>query len=119
MRWIRSRAKRTSGLALFALAIQFALSFGHFHPLHVLSSQASKLVAVASALDHSLPGQDADHCDICAVVALASVTIAASPPTLPLPDFALSGRLESDIAFGLVETRRFAFQQRAPPTNWT
>ena len=31
MKWFRSNIKHGSRLALFALAIQFALSFGHFH----------------------------------------------------------------------------------------
>ena len=31
MKWFRSNIKTGSRLALFALAIQFALSFGHFH----------------------------------------------------------------------------------------
>ena len=31
MNWFRSNVKRVSRLALFALAIQFLLSFGHFH----------------------------------------------------------------------------------------
>ena len=31
MKWFRKHLKHGSRLALFALAIQFALSFGHFH----------------------------------------------------------------------------------------
>src|SRR4030081_2334068 len=31
MRWFRSNIRLASRLALFALAIQFLLSFGHFH----------------------------------------------------------------------------------------
>src|SRR5919206_2283834 len=31
MKWFRSNIRRGSQLALFALAIQFLLSFGHFH----------------------------------------------------------------------------------------
>src|SRR5215217_2807860 len=31
MKWFRSNIRRGSRLALFALAIQFLLSFGHFH----------------------------------------------------------------------------------------
>jgi hypothetical protein len=31
MNWFRKHLKHGSRLALFALAIQFALSFGHFH----------------------------------------------------------------------------------------
>jgi len=31
MKWFRSNIKHGSRLALFALALQLALSFGHFH----------------------------------------------------------------------------------------
>jgi hypothetical protein len=31
MKWFRSNIKHGSRLALLALAVQFALSFGHFH----------------------------------------------------------------------------------------
>ena len=116
MNWIRTRTKRTSGLALFALAIQFALSFGHFHSFHLSSrTGASAAVAVVSAPDQGIPDHDDYYCDICAVTALANATIAASAPALPLPDLVLGTRIANSAAFGLVETRRVAFQQRAPP----
>jgi len=31
MKWVRSNIKYGSRLALFALALQFSLAFGHFH----------------------------------------------------------------------------------------
>ena len=46
MKWFRSNIKHGSRLALFALAIQFVLSFGHFHGV---SAQAAP--AVDAALD--------------------------------------------------------------------
>jgi hypothetical protein len=35
MKWFRTNVRQGSRLALFALAIQFVLSFGHFHESHV------------------------------------------------------------------------------------
>ena len=40
MKWFRSNIKRGSRLALFALAIQFVLSFGHFHAVAAQATQA-------------------------------------------------------------------------------
>ena len=46
MRWFRSNIRVGSRLALFALAVQFLLSFGHFHagsaqPAFVGASQSA------------------------------------------------------------------------------
>jgi len=53
MKWFRSNIRLVSRLALFALAIQFLLSFGHFH-----GSRAQAAAALAdakqSALHHSV-----------------------------------------------------------------
>ena len=40
MKWFRSHIKQGSRLALFALAIQFMLSLGHFHAIAALASPA-------------------------------------------------------------------------------
>ena len=40
MKWFRSNLKTGSRLALVALALQFALSFGHFHGLAAQPSQS-------------------------------------------------------------------------------
>jgi hypothetical protein len=53
MRWFRSNIRLGSQLALFALAIQFLLSFGHFHGSR--AQAASALVdAKQSGLHHSV-----------------------------------------------------------------
>src|SRR3954470_15550994 len=91
MKWFRRKIKTGSRLALFALVIQFALSFGHFHfnsaqavpavqagLTHADQTDAQGLAA-SKAADHpqqqpSSPDTDqqpADGCAICAVIALA------------------------------------------------
>jgi hypothetical protein len=42
MKWVRSNVKHGSRLALFALAIQFVLSFGHFHGV---AAEAAPVIA--------------------------------------------------------------------------
>ena len=107
-------------LALFALALQLVVSFGHVHadeltsqPLGIASSaQAGE--AQASAGDTDTDHHD-DHCDICATLhALASAQI-ATPPPLPIPH--AFAKVESPIDQGVVgvEPRRASFQSRAPP----
>src|SRR5260370_28035600 len=51
MKWFRSNIRRGSRLALFALAVQFLLSFGHFHAssAHAAPALASQLVLHAAA----------------------------------------------------------------------
>jgi hypothetical protein len=117
MMWFRSNIKRGSHAALFALAIQFVLSFGHFHPI---ATQAAP--SIQSAQQLPAPSRDTDQhpddlCAICAVVALASTAMAATPPALPIPQvFKLA---HPPIFAALIQPRsaRAAFQSRAPPIS--
>ena len=40
MKWFRSNIKAGSRLALFALAVQFVLAFGHFHSVAAQAAPA-------------------------------------------------------------------------------
>ncbi len=51
MKWFRSNIRLGSRLALLALAIQFLLSFGHFHEGSALAASAS-MGATRSGLHH-------------------------------------------------------------------
>jgi hypothetical protein len=53
MKWFRSNIRLGSRLALFALAIQFLLSFGHFHGSSAQASSAS-LDAKRSGLQNTV-----------------------------------------------------------------
>ena len=105
MKWFRSNIKSGARLALFALFVQFALSFGHFHALaapSVTTTQSalphSKVVAsgdLAVQSEQAKPKQvpakpdndqnGPDGCAICAVMAMAGTVLSASPPILLLP----------------------------------
>ena len=106
MRWFRSNIKRVSHVALFALAIQFALSFGHFHGVGDRAASAAKSGSAKSAFlvadnragqvshkpsaSRPAPGHDpGEHpgeiCAICAVMAVANAALFATPPTVLLP----------------------------------
>ncbi len=93
MGWIRPRIGSGAWLALFALALQIVLAFGHNHFGHHGDglSAATKLVAGYSSSAPAGPDRDdgdglaGDGCAICATLALAATALAATPPLLLLP----------------------------------
>ena len=147
MKWFRSNVRRGSRLALFALAIQVLLSFGHFHgssaqgaPALMDANQpgvhdtvtcaATHLDAWAGASredafralgpktsDHESDGRPTDDCAICAVMALANALAVATPSYLPGPQPASSLYLMTDAEFIALNSARAVFQSRAPPIS--
>jgi len=138
MKWFRKHLKHGSRLALFALAIQFVLSFGHFH---AVTAKAAPAIAIGLAqvdLDYtkSLATQDtaskaeqqqrpatpdtdhtADACAICAVISLANNLVFSAPPLLLLPQAVELLYLTVDAEFAHLNSVRPAFQSRAPPVS--
>src|SRR5215467_7584268 len=127
MRWLRSRLRPASWLALLALAMQFALSFGHVH-LH--GGQRSSLVpfVLQWALQPTIPslyapadpasdepGLAGDFCTVCSVLQVAGSAVTPAAPALPLPD--ALGRIARDASFDVTSAAspHLLFQARAPP----
>jgi hypothetical protein len=131
MKWFRSNIKTGSRLALFALAIQFALSFGHFHeaaaqpPRSGLTSAdlAHAALDAASELqqqqpsDHDTDQHTAHACVICAVNSLASNFLFATSPLLELPQAVELLHLATDAEFAHLGSLHPPFQSRAPPAS--
>jgi hypothetical protein len=138
MKWFRSNIRHGSRLALFALAVQVALSFGHFHGVTAqaapalqsgvtLSGSPASDLSTPDAVDktarqqprsgHDTDQQPSDFCAICAVMALANSALFATPPVLPLPLAIESSYLTSDAEFVHLNAARVAFQPRAPPAS--
>jgi hypothetical protein len=146
MKWFRSNIKHGSRLELLALAIQFVLSFGHFHGLAAQAAPAmqsgiqSSLIQISPApfeasranglaasemasqpLQRQKPGSDrdsdSDGCAICAVMAMANAVLFATPPPLELPQAAELLYLTTDAEFIHLNSVRVAFQPRAPPIS--
>ncbi|MCA6106442.1 DUF2946 family protein [Bradyrhizobium cenepequi] len=137
MKWIRKHVKLGARLALLALAVQFVLSFGHFHPaqaapaLQTATSQndflrtadlVGKDATSPSAHKQQLPHQDnhqrpADGCAICAVIAMARGMLFATPPVLLLPQAIELLQLTTEAGFAHLGTTHRAFQSRAPPLS--
>ena len=118
MNWFRSNIRHGSRLALLALAIQFALSFGHFHG--IAAHAAPAIQQTSQQQPSSNPDSDqqpADPCAICAVMALSNAALFATPPVLLLPHAAEFLYLTTDAEFLDLNSVRVAFQPRAPPAS--
>jgi hypothetical protein len=138
MNWFRSNIKHGSRVALFALAIQFGLSFGHFHGIAAQAAPAiqsgptptsstgrpasadaplSELARQQPASSHDSDHPPGDVCAICAVIALANAVLFAAPPLLRLPQAIEASYLTADAEFVHLNAVRVAFQPRAPPVS--
>jgi hypothetical protein len=125
MRWLRSRKRAGSYLALFALAFQLAVSFGHVH-LEGIAPPSAR----ASALAQAQPSTDDlnaasnpagredladDCCPICTLIHLAGALVPAEMPLLALPTVVGRLRLEVAAEFDLTPAHAALFRARAPP----
>ena len=123
MKWFRSNIRHGARLALFAMLVQFALTFGHSHwfaqaaPLAQASIQQSASVQKQSPTnpDREQPGDD--NCAICALVAMAGTVTFATPPLLLLPQAVELLYRTTDAEFSHLESATTAFQPRAPPAS--
>jgi hypothetical protein len=88
MGWFRSRSGWGAYLALFALALQLALLFGHVHlegrvapgPGHVAAAGVDfSTAAVVDPAGKETPALADHYCPICALIHLAAL----APPTAP------------------------------------
>ena len=123
MLWLRANKRSCTGAALFALALQLVLSFGHIHRYDL--TRSSQVAVAASqgdtASDDGAPsdrhhsGSGDDFCAICAALNFASSSLLPTLSPLVLPfESAQVWRAEFQsiqIAFDL----HFLFQARAPP----
>jgi len=136
MSWFRSNIKFGSRVALFALAIQFVLSFGHFHAIATNAAaeiqsglsdvaDAASAAALGASSDAQKPEpsnrdsdqQPADACAICAVISLAHTVLFATPPLLLLPQAIGLHYVETEPELIRLNSVHPAFQSRAPPIS--
>lgn len=125
MRWFRSNIGLGSRLALFALALQIALTFNHVH-VGSLTADAGKSVSVSVAgrsggpgpenPSHKPNGLDDADCPICALILLASTAAPSIAPALPIPGTFIVIRALASGEAALTAFSYFSFQARAPPS---
>jgi hypothetical protein len=126
MRWFRRHVKHGSLLALVALAINLALSFGHVHALEGKRGDQSNRVPAAAiatspegggAADHDQNRHPDDLCPICMAAATFGSGIAPALPALTV-QFADThiDRIFAPVV-ALASPQRPAFQSRGPPIS--
>jgi hypothetical protein len=127
MHWIRSRIRFGSRLALFALAVQTLLSFGHVHFVAsatgatngmppAIADQSDAAFSRVPAPFHKPDGSVGGDCAICTLIQLASSSTPAVAPSLPLPANLCPLGLEAAAERPLPASLHFSFQARAPPS---
>jgi len=125
MGWVRSNIRAGSWCALFALVIQFALSFGHVHrgefPQGLIASRSAIATSaalpgseVSSALAKPI-GLAEDYCAICAVMVLANSVRPAVAPAFPRPAGSIAARFWMAAEVLAATSLHRLFQARAPP----
>jgi hypothetical protein len=121
MRWVRAKRRWSTWIALAAMALQLALSFGHIHLENFEQGSVAAAVAASNApsSDQHPAGHPADHsddyCAICAAIHLASSSFLPDVPLLPVPVASRVVEHFDHFAFIFVSSQRAAFQSRAPP----
>ena len=119
MHWFRSRLRLGSCVALFALAVQLVLTFGHVH-LNGLGGHSSvRIEAAAGALapaGHQGPKAADDYCATCALIHLAGALVPAAAVALALPlVFGQLHRPRVALRLALPASPPASFAARAPP----
>jgi hypothetical protein len=121
MRLMPSNRGFSTWLALFALALQMAVSFGHVHLVGIHGvypeAESTGFKSHAQVLPAQQPGDDDDdaYCPICASVYLTANSFVPAAPVLPVPSVSNVVEHFSRKAPVFVVFRRLAFQSRAPP----
>jgi hypothetical protein len=125
MHWLRSNIRLGARLALFALAVQIVLAFGHVH-FDAFALAPAGSAAAATAQDTALQSNPAPvpksngslgaDCAICALIQLSAALAPATAPTVPLPTNRGPLALPAPAALALATSPHFLFQARAPPS---
>jgi hypothetical protein len=123
MKWFRSNIRHGTRLALFAMLVQLALTFGHSHWFAQANSLAQASLQQSASVEKQSPaGPDReqpgdDNCAICAVVAMAGTVVSATPPLLLLPQAVELLYRTTDAEFAHLSSASTGFQPRAPPAS--
>lgn len=121
MRGWRSRLRPCAWLALFAVAVQLVLSFGHIHKDDLLAGGygngpvALKLARSSPPELPAGPADQEDFCSICLSVALAGALVVPEPPAIIVPSARPETWLPDCIPVIVAHEGRVLFQARAPP----
>ena len=127
MNWFRSNIQSGTLLALLALTLQMAVSFGHMHrhdlglplPPLIKAGQTQTLAETAAPADpddqdhHSAPDY---YCPICASIALIGTGAPALGPVLVVPTSIVRVSLSEKPVYLPHPQLALSFQARGPPS---
>jgi hypothetical protein len=106
-------------LALAAMLVQFAASYGHMHPedfYRLLGSSGPVMVAMPGSGDIPIPaGPDEDGCAICQVMHMTGGSALPPPVLLALPRLTIIAASAAISPLLLSPPEYFLFRTRAPP----
>ena len=121
MHGVRAHRRPGALVALFALLLQLALSFGH---LHVAHADQPGLAAVEASDAGSTPqpqhpdhDHDAQYCAIYAILALLTGAQTAAAPVVAMPAAYATTVLAGATTGVRLVARLDAFRSRAPPIS--
>jgi hypothetical protein len=125
MGWLRSNSGKFAWVAFFALACQFALTFGHLH-LSNFRVIPSALTAPTDSTNgstgaQSSPAQQAptglaqDFCAVCNNISLANTLVLPVSPASILPTPIIRDLLWPLAGPALASSDHFPFNARGPP----
>src|ERR1700757_2067810 len=118
MAWAKTRRRLGGWLALVALALQLAASFGHMHREDFVHGRPGPTVVTQCAAGGGAPTDgDDDHliCAICATVHLAGTVLLPAPLAIALPAEVTIARLTAAEHNATEHTPALAFHARGPP----
>ena len=123
MGWVHGHRRRGAYLALAALLLQIAISFGHVDLDGAAGAEHLTLhgphKAVVAKSSQQAPAQnnggDDGYCPICASIFMVSTSFVSAPPQLPVPDGFERIKHSVSVARGVFTPLRVAFRSRAPP----
>jgi hypothetical protein len=90
MSWVRTNRRFCGALALFALALQLVLSFGHVHLRDFAGIPGGAVAQTQVTVPHGPDGDTSDqasdgYCFVCATVALGGTLVLPALPALSAP----------------------------------
>jgi hypothetical protein len=118
MSWTKTGRKFSGWLALAALALQLAVSFGHMHAEDFVHGRPGTVITTQGGSGPGEPlGGDHDHldCAICATMDLAGTLLLPVPPVIALRAEIVVARLLPSEHNAPQRTTALAFNARAPP----
>lgn len=125
MSWFRSNRGRVAVLALFALACQVVLSFGHVHlqkpetdsgVVSVALGNGSSSASVPPAAPQKGPsGLADDFCAICASISLAGTLVVPAAPAVLPPIYVVHRPSRQLQSVDLASIDHWFFDARGPP----